>query len=422
LEARSFNLQESLRCLWLAREIPLPLRSGDRIYTARLAQALAAAGASVTFMGLATSAASARESAEAFEGRIEWNLVPGRPNPTAIALGSRLPLVAARFGTRAYEQHLTAILRTRDFDVVILDHYAMVWARDLIQQREKSGAGSVIVYIGHNFETKVSADTARNFHGNIFRKVALRANAWKIAAAEHSLACAADIIVTLTPEDANSLASFSPVSTTVVLPPGYMGPMTPNRQIVRATPRRVVIVGAYRWTPKEMNLSAFLETADPILENAGIGVDVVGEVPDSFREAWEPRLKATRFVGFVDNLGEFLSARRMGLVIEQIGGGFKLKTLDYIFNRVPIAAVKGSIAGLPLTPGTHYLHFESMLELAQGVAAVIDDDSRLNSLQHAAYEKCRTRFNWSDRGRALCDAFRQAINQRRAPQTNKSGL
>src|SRR5260370_10572065 len=106
---------EGLRCLWLAREIPLPLTTGDKTYTARLAQALVAAGASVTFMGLATSAAASRPAAEAFEDRIEWSIVPGRPHPTVLALASPLPLVAARFGTRDYAQQLKGMLLTRDF-------------------------------------------------------------------------------------------------------------------------------------------------------------------------------------------------------------------------------------------------------------------------------------------------------------------
>jgi polysaccharide biosynthesis protein PslH len=384
------------------------------MYTARLAQALADAGASVAFMGLAPSAASSLRPAESFECRIEWSIVPGRPNPTAVALASLLPLVAARFGTRCYAQHLTAMLHNRDFDVIILDHYAMVWAIPYIQQRERSRPKPLIVYIAHNFETKLSADVARNFDGNVFRKAALHANAWKIGDAERRLARLADIIVTLTTDDANSLVSLSHSSTKLVLTPGYNGPSAPDRQIAHTTPRRAVIVGAFRWTPKEMNLSTFLERADPILESNGVGVDVVGEVPDSLRKAWEPRVKATRFLGFVDNLGELLAARRMGLVIEETGGGFKLKTLDYIFNRVPIAAIKGSMAGLPLTPGLHYLLFESMSELAQGVINVIDDNSRLNCMHTAAYERCKTDFDWSDRGRTFCDAIEQAVNRRPA--------
>ena len=56
-----------MRCLWLARAIPLPLNSGENTYTARLAQALVAAGASVTFMGLAASPVSSLAAAETFE-------------------------------------------------------------------------------------------------------------------------------------------------------------------------------------------------------------------------------------------------------------------------------------------------------------------------------------------------------------------
>jgi glycosyltransferase involved in cell wall biosynthesis len=413
---------DCLRCLWLAREIPLPLSTGDKTYSARLAQALVAAGTSVTFMGLAASGASSRPAAEVFEDRIEWSIVPGRPNPTVLALASPLPLVAARFGTRDYAQDLKTMLRARDFDVIILDHYAMAWAIGYIQRAERNAASPIIAYIAHNFETAVSTDTVRDFRGNLIRMAVLHANARKTRNAERSLAGAADMIVTLTAEDANSLAPLSPASAKLVLPPGYNGPRAPNRKIVQATPRRVVIVGAYRWTPKQMNLSAFLEVADPILQNAGIGIDVVGETPDSLRKAWEARVKATRFHGFVENLGEFLAARRMGLVVEQTGGGFKLKTLDYIFNRVPIAAITGSITGLPLTQGLHYLSYESMRELAQGVAAAIDDLARLNSMQQAAYETCNTDFDWSDRGRTLCNAIRQAVNRQRAAPQRRSAL
>jgi polysaccharide biosynthesis protein PslH len=411
---------ERLRCLWLARAIPLPLSAGENIYTARLAQALVAAGASVTFMGLATSTASSLPAAAAFESRIEWSVVPGRPNPTMLALASPLPFVAARFGTRNYGQHLEAMLRKRDFDGVILDHYPMAWAIGYIQGSKRNGARPLITYITHNFETKLAADIARNFRGNLFRKAALHANAWKTANAELSLARCADIIVANTAEDAKDLARLSPLSPKLVLTPGYIGLRAPDRRIVQATPRRVAIVGNYHWTPKQMNLSAFLEVADPIMQNAGVGIDVVGDGPDSFRKAWEARVQATRFLGFVDNLGEFLAARRIGLVVEETGGGFKHKTLDYIFNRLPVAAIRGSMAGFPLVQGLDYLSFESMQELAQGVAAVIDDIERLNFLQQAAYEKCESGFDWNDRGRSLYDAIQQAVNRQRSASSRKS--
>ena len=411
---------EGLHCLWLARELPLPLTSGDKIYTARLAQALVAAGVSVTFMGLASSATSSLRAAEAFEGRIEWIIVPGRPNPTVLALASPLPLVAARYCTRNYVQHLEAILRTRDFDAVILDHYAMVWAVDVMRKSERNGARPPIAYIAHNFETQVSADIARNFRGSLFRKAALHANAWKIAKAEPSLARAADLIAAHTAEDRNNLDQLSPLSAKLVLPPAYHGSRVSDRQVVQATPRRVAVVGNYRWMAKQINLSACLEAADPVMQDAGIGIDIVGEVPDAFRKAWETRVKATRFHGFVEDLGKFLAERRMGLVIEETGGGFKNKILEYVFNRLPIAAIKDSMTGLPMVPGLDYLSFKSMRQLAQGVAAVIDDIERLNSMQQAAYEKCDSGFDWSDRGRTLSTALRHAVERKCAIHSRKS--
>ena len=164
-----------------------------------------------------------------------------------------------------------------------------------------------------------------------------------------------------------------------------------------------------------MNLVEFMATADELFHQRQIELWVVGNVPDHLQA--KSHFRAIRFLGFVEDLEPIFRSVRIGIVAERIGGGFKLKTLDYIFNRVPIAAIRGSIAGLPLTPGLHYLSFESMRELAQGVATVIDDIERLNSLQQAAYEKCKSGFDWSDRGRTLCNAIRQAVNRRRAAPT-----
>jgi polysaccharide biosynthesis protein PslH len=225
----------------------------------------------------------------------------------------------------------------------------------LSRVRTLNGARAPIAYIAHNFETQVSAAIARNFRGSLFRKAALHANAWKVAKAEVELCTGRGSYRGHTAEDSNSLENLSPLSAKLVLPPAYRGSRVSDRQIVQATPRRVAVVGNYRWMAKQINLSACLEAADPVMQDAGIGIDIVGEVPDSFRKAWETRVKATRFHGFVEDLGNFLAERRMGLVIEETGGGFKNKILEYVFNRLPIAAIKDSMTGLPMIPGLDYL-------------------------------------------------------------------
>ena len=56
---------------------------------------------------------------------------------------------------------------------------------------------------------------------------------------------------------------------------------------------------------------------------------------------------------------------------------------------------------------------------ARSVAAVIDDIERLTSLQRATYEKCASGFDWSDRGRTLRNAVREAFD-RQAPARTRN--
>ena len=95
----------------------------------------------------------------------------------------------------------------------------------------------------------------------------------------------------------------------------------------------------------------------------------------------------------------------MALVAERHGGGFKLKVLDYIFNRMPILALNGSVAGVPLQHDDSILLFEDYETLAQGTLQVLDDYDRLNQLQDRAYAVCRDQFNWSSRGESLLAAI-----------------
>jgi hypothetical protein len=125
-----------------------------------------------------------------------------------------------------------------------------------------------------------------------------------------------------------------------------------------------------------------------------------------------------RFTGAVDDVAPFLRAARLGIVAEDIGGGFKLKTLDYVFNRLPIVALRGSVAGLPLRPGVDYLDLPTLDGMAAGILSVIDDYKRLNSLHDGAMEQSLGQFQWEDRGRRLA----LALAPDRAPEAALADL
>jgi glycosyltransferase involved in cell wall biosynthesis len=301
----------------------------------------------------------------------------------------------------------------RDWDAIVVDHLGMGWVWPAVEAYRRRKPGIVLVFIAHQCEGEVRQSIARNFHGSIVRKIGLSVDAAKADRLEKKLVRKSNLVSAITAED---LRRFGGLGKTVLLTPGYAGSHV-AREINDATPRRALILGSVIWLAKQMNLTEFMAAADELFHQLQIELWVVGNVADHLQA--QNHFRGTRFLGFVEDLEPIFRSVRIGIVAERTGGGFKLKTLDYIFNRVPIAAIRGSVAGLPLTPGLDYLSFESMRELAQGVVAVIDDIQRLNSLQQAAYKKCESGFDWSDRGRTLCNAIRQSMNRRRAAPTER---
>ena len=143
---------------------------------------------------------------------------------------------------------------------------------------------------------------------------------------------------------------------------------------------------------------------DPLFAAQGAELQVVGSAEEAFLQRLRRKAVATRFTGRVEDIDPFMQQARVALVPERHGGGFKLKVLDYVFNRMPILALDGSVAGVPLRHEESILYYPDYEALARGVLRVIDDCERLNGLQDHAFSACRNAFDWGSRGRQLMSA------------------
>jgi glycosyltransferase involved in cell wall biosynthesis len=408
-----------LRCLWLTRMDPVLTDAGDLTYSFHLLTSLSGAGVRLTVLTMGRTGDRARSASE---NGIEWVIVP-RESDREIggrlavrSLFSRLPNLATQYSTASFRRALRVQMEG-DWDAIVVDHLGMGWVWPAVEAYRRRKAGVVSVFIAHQCEGEVRRSMARNFHRNIVRKVGLSIDAAKADRLEKRIIRQSNLVSAITTED---FRGFGGLNKIVLLTPGYAGPRVARCEIDAATPRRALILGNAIWLAKQMNLIEFTAAADELFYQRQIELWVVGNVPAHLQV--KNRFRATRFLGFVEDLEPIFRSARIGIVAERTGGGFKLKTLDYIFNRVPIAAIKGAIAGLSLTPEVHYLSFDSMKELAQGVATVIDDIERLNFIQRGAYEKCNTGFDWSDRGRTLFDAIRQALDRQRAAHARRLAI
>ena len=386
-----------MRCLWISRHVPYPMNEGMKVYSAKLSEALAQAGVFVRVLGFGSPEDTPKNRA-----RMEWVSVPGARRGAAIALLNRLPLTAAVDSTDAYQALLEEQLR-ESWDAIIFDSYGAGWAlnRCKAYRATKVGARTILVHVSHNHEEVVWHAMAKQAEAGLPKRLALWQNYYKVRGLERRLLREVDLVSAITTEDERALRAHRTDNNTLTLTPGYDGAVAPERVIDASVPRRVVIVGSFVWVVKKENLARFVEHADARFAAEGIELVVAGDVPADFKQTMLANSRALRFEGFLTDLTPFLARARIALVPELIGGGFKLKFLDYIFGRVPVATVDAAAAGLPARLREDLITSSDFAQLTSTIIEHIDRLELLNRLQTSAFEQARSLYRWEDRGLQL---------------------
>lgn len=398
-----------MKVLWLTRFLPYPpFYGGDAIYSSKLAEGLAGAGAHVTGLCF-ENGGDARDSATV--NGVDWRIFPLPDRPAWQSIFGYLPSIAHRFRSRAYLAAARAAVGA-GVDAVVFDHIGSGWPlAPLCRTAERTNRPPDFIYLSHNHETSVRGQVARHFKGSALKKFALKLEAKKAAELERKMVDASALVTVNTREDEALFRRTHPEKTYLPLTPGYDGPVLGHRTIGGEAPKRAIVVGSFGWFAKRMNLEAFLEAGAARFHEAGAEIEILGNMPDGYGETLRARYPTVRVTGRYDTLPPHLAEARLGIVPEQTGGGFKHKVLSYIFNRLPVAALEGSVAGLPLRPGESILTAKTMAGLVTVCLAALDDMARLNALQNRAFAACAGQFDWASRGRAFWDAIRRLRNE-----------
>jgi hypothetical protein len=387
-----------VRILWVLSVDPTRRPDGQISYSLALIRAVAAAGAEITVAHLGS------QSPSETNGSITWRAA-GTANRNRLgSLVSRLPAMAYTAGSSAFVETVEDAL-AGSWDAIVVDHVQSGWALPQLAARR---GPALLVHVSHNDEQAVRSRVATGTAKNFASRLALELDARKVAALEERILGAVGLVTTITAEDAASFSARHPGLRVEVLSPGYRGSRVAHREITAAVPRRAVIAGSMLWRVKQFDLLELLRVADARFAAAGAEITVVGEAPPEFEAEVRRSTSATTMAGRVDSFEDAFAQARLALLSEPHGGGFKLKSLDYVFHRVPMLVQAGSVTGLPLADGQGLLEFPGMEELVGGALAVMDDFEQLNRLQNSAYDYCDTAFDWAERGDRFCAALRDA--------------
>jgi polysaccharide biosynthesis protein PslH len=388
------------RWLWITPEIADDLGTGALKYSHGLASAVAECGVEVTMVGVARPTPT-RTGGPPAERAIRYETVDASFRRPWQSLGSSLPNQSFACSVPAVRARVEQLVEAGGWDVVVIDGLQAAWATPLLEHRR---GGARIVHVAHNHESSMRRHVADAVPWTRPRRPVLELEARKTERLERRTVRLADVVSSITDDDRSRFRSMAPNATHVVVPPGWTGTVAAGPVPARERPRRVGILGSFEWHVKQESLRRFLAAADPVFHDADIELHVAGRIPDEFRRELAPGLRATRLLGWVDDPAEFLADCRIGVVSESLGGGFKLKALDYVFNSVPVACLTHNLAGLPLVGGQSAITAASESELALRIVEAIDDVDLLDRLASSAVRQCEQQFSWGSAARRLIDA------------------
>jgi len=391
-----------MRALWITLADPDPPTNGQYLYSNGLIHAFAAAGAKLEVIGLERGAMT--RAAAGDTENIRWRLSPNEIKAPLAALCSYLPNLTYRARTRQMEKTLSICLaQDQTWDAIIFDSICAGWALDSVLSRLRRPRHPQLVYIAHNNETAAAAAIARIGTDPVKRLLGAIDES-KVAIMETRLLRHCDLVTSNTPEDSAGFRARNCDKPVQCLPPGYDGRILQQRIINADTPRAVIVIGSFDWQPKRASLEAFLSVAAAPLFQASITLHIVGSAQEDYLARLHSAYPSVQFAGAVPDLTPYMDKARAALVPDMLGG-FKLKSLDYIFNRLPIFGIEGSVPGVPLENGKSFLLYPDHAALTAGIIQAVDDYDLLNRLQDTAYDACRDRFCWNTIGLSLLGAI-----------------
>jgi len=393
-----------MKFLWVAKDFPTIPDTGALLYTNGLLNSLLDAGAQGTLLTYGVGS-------EVFQRfpTLKTIQVDTPRRLRVFSLLSMLQSDAWRLQSDSFLNALSSALMDRP-DAIVLDYFSMGW---VLPRLNAALSGMTprpkLVYVSHNYEKAVRGDVARAAANPILRAVMLL-DAWKAGRLEDQVVSAADLITTITEEDRRLYLRDAPGKQAVTLKPAFNGAIVPTAPITADTPRRVVLVGSFEWAAKQFVLRRFLEAAEGPFRKADIELLVVGKIADDFREELSTKYRSVRFTGRVKDVRPHIRGARIGVMPDDIGGGFKLKILDYVFDGLAVATIASQAAGLPLTTGVDMLTAETIPELVEEIVEVIGDVDRLDQMRRSAWRACAGQFDWKTRGQDLLTALAASSN------------
>ncbi|MDQ6963043.1 MAG: glycosyltransferase [Mariprofundaceae bacterium] len=378
------SAKNSERVLFITREYPWPTHTGALQYSAMLLRALAQQTSSLHVLCSESCVQSEVDDMDELndvifhqfqEESLDWKK----------QCFTNLPQATLRKLSASGVGKLQQLLE-QQWSLIVVDHIASAWSYPLLCQYRKQT--QQLLYCTHNeeFSTRLSIAASEQFIKAPMHLI----DACRAKGADAHMFELADAVTCISSNDMSAYQRYRFAQQTPLhlLSPIYTDVPCHQRIVTPKTPRIVCLLGSFIWSAKKRNLLLFLQACTPLFTKHAIQIKIIGNMRQEFREKLQRRWPEVHFTGSVNNIASYLNDVRLAVIPEQAGGGFKLKSLEYVFQRLPIFALKQGLVDLPLEEQHSVQLYADLPSLAKGIVQCIDDDMLLNNMQQRAFDAC----------------------------------
>lgn len=343
--------------------------------------------------------------------QLSVDLMDARNSPTRVltnTLFSSKPFNMAKYQRASFFALVEASISQCTPDVVHFDSLHTSWYTGLV---DRLAPNALKVLRCHNAEHVILERLAES-QSNPFKKTLIGLQAERLKRYEASVLNAFDLILAITEADAQRFRKINPRidHKMIVVPAGAYLPVElpeapPVQQVLR-----LIHIAAMDWIPNQDALRWLLTEVLPYLNKMGLAyhLDVIGKnMPPEFLK-WKQ--KDVTVHGFVQDLQPLTSRAHIALVPLQVGGGMRIKILDYWSLGIPVVATHVGAEGLWEGSEQVLELADTSQEFAAAIAHLAAHPEEREHLRSAAFRKVLMHYGWPSLIDKLISRYQQLLS------------
>jgi glycosyltransferase involved in cell wall biosynthesis len=401
-----------VKVLQLSARLPYPLTDGGAMGIYHLARSVAFEGHDVTFLSFPSP--DPKETKEAIAAMSQFcrvqlvsKALPGRV-PTLIRTTFRGAYPIERRMMPEMYRAIEELLTKEKFDVVHLDHSHVGKYGLWIKQK----FGIPVVLRQHNFETLLY-DRFAEQAPNVLTRTVARVHAKRLRIEETTILRGVDAVAAITEEDVVLMRQVAPNAKYSVVPAGvdtdFFQPTSQDQEVEN----KILWVGGLDWEPNLDGVTWFLKEIFPRIHRSipEVRMDIVGSGGDRVEQVVTQYQGRIRILGRVPDIREHLAVASVMVVPLRIGGGMRLKLLDFFASGKAVVSTRIGAEGNAATDSAEVLLRDEPEAFARAVVDLLRNREQRAALGKLARRLVEARYSWNRVGEMLVAVYQKAIEE-----------